>query len=284
MSQIAASTDRFAATVASLTEAQVAEATLVPPWTRGHVITHVARAADSLCRLLTWARTGVETPQYASMEARAAEIEAGARRPVDDLTTDVLDSAARFAEAVRAVPSTAWHTEVRMRTGELRTPATLVPTRLRELELHHADLDSGYGFTDIPADATRWIIDDIVEALARRGDTPPLRLETTDTGLVHALGTGGTTVRGRQADLLGWLSGRSSAPDSPLTGPTQFPRRPSGSDGIPATARASRSNTGIHRSDPLHGKPPTSDRLRSQHLASRGVGAPAVGHAGAWPR
>ncbi|MGW8955735.1 maleylpyruvate isomerase family mycothiol-dependent enzyme [Streptomyces sp. NPDC055709] len=224
LNPIAAATDRFLATVTSLTDAQVTAGTLVPPWTRGHVIAHVARATDSLCRLLTWARTGVETPQYASMDARAAEIEAGAGRPVAELAADVRDSAARFDEAIRALPTDAWHTEVRMRTGELRTPATLVPTRLRELEVHHADLDAGYGFCDIPADAARWIIDDIVEALARRQDTPPLRLETTDTGLVHVLGTGGPTVSGRQADLLAWLSGRS-----PSTGLTA-----SGADTVPS--------------------------------------------------
>ncbi|MEU0738726.1 maleylpyruvate isomerase family mycothiol-dependent enzyme [Streptomyces sp. NPDC006134] len=173
LAPIAASTDRFVATVTSLTDAQVQGGTRVPPWTRGHVITHVARAADSLCRLPTWARTGVETPQYASMDARAAEIEAGAGRRVADLVADALGTAARFEEAVRTLPPAAWHAEVRMRTGELRTPATLVSTRLRELEIHHADLDAGYGFRDIPADAARWIIDDIAEALARRPDTPP---------------------------------------------------------------------------------------------------------------
>ncbi|MDI1458815.1 maleylpyruvate isomerase family mycothiol-dependent enzyme [Streptomyces sp. ATE26] len=162
---ITASTDRFVATVASLTDVQVAGDTLVPPWTRGHVITHVARAADSLCRLLTWALTGVETPQYTSMDARAAEIEAGAGRPVAALVADIRHTAARFEDAVRALPPAAWHHEVRMRTGELRTPAALIPTRLRELEIHHADLDVGYSFADIPADAARWIIGDIVEAL-----------------------------------------------------------------------------------------------------------------------
>ncbi|MEV7505853.1 maleylpyruvate isomerase family mycothiol-dependent enzyme [Streptomyces sp. NPDC093018] len=223
---ITASTNRFVATVVSLTDAQVTGTTLVPPWTRGHVITHVARATDSICRLLAWARTGVETPQYASMEARAAEIEAGARRPVADLVADVRDTAARFEKAVRTLPAAAWHTEVRMRTGELRTPATLILARLRELEIHHADLDAGYGFSDIPVDAARWIIDDIVAALARRPETPPLHMETTDTGVVHALGTGGPTVRGRQADILAWLSGRSPGTGLTASGTDEFPAAP----------------------------------------------------------
>ncbi|WP_048910485.1 maleylpyruvate isomerase N-terminal domain-containing protein [Streptomyces sp. NRRL WC-3744] len=128
---VAASTDRVVATVTTLTDAQATGGTLIPPWTRGHVVTHVARATDSLCRLLDWARTGVETPQYASMDTRAAEIEAGAGRPVADLVADVEDSAARFEAAVRSLPPAALHAEVRMRTGEPRTPATLIPTRLR---------------------------------------------------------------------------------------------------------------------------------------------------------
>ncbi len=207
---IAASTERFVDTAKGLSPADVAGESLVPPWTRGHVITHVARAADSLCRLLSWAETGVETPQYAGMDARAEEIEAGAKRPVDELVADVAESAARFEAAVRALSSAAWHNEVRMRTGELRTPASLVPTRLRELEIHHMDLARGYSCADVPQEAARWIIEDLVEAQRRRTGAPALRIEATDTGLSLELAAGGPTVAGTQADLLGWLTGRTS--------------------------------------------------------------------------
>lgn len=104
LAPIEASTRRFVTTVESLTDADLSGASLIPPWTRGHVITHVCRATDSLIRLLTWARTGIETPQYASMEARAAEIEAGAPRPVAIQLADLLETADRFADAVRALP------------------------------------------------------------------------------------------------------------------------------------------------------------------------------------
>ncbi|MFH8682908.1 maleylpyruvate isomerase family mycothiol-dependent enzyme [Streptomyces lydicus] len=226
LGRIATSTDRFVRTVTTLTDADIRGATLVPPWTRGHVITHVARAADSLCRLLTWARTGVETPQYTGMDARAAEIEAGARRPVDALVADVLASAARFDDAVRSLPDAAWTYEVRMRTGEPRTPAALMVSRLRELEVHHADLATGYTFADIPPEAARWIIDDLVEAQRRRDGTPPLRIEATDTGLSRELGSGGPTVRGSQADLLGWLTGRTGGATLTTTAPGPVPDAP----------------------------------------------------------
>ncbi|WP_261951699.1 maleylpyruvate isomerase N-terminal domain-containing protein [Streptomyces nigrescens] len=233
-----ASMARLAGTVAGLTDQQVGGATLIPPWTRGHVLTHLARATDSLCRLLEGARTGTAIPQYPSMAARAAEIEAGAARPVAALAEDLAGSAERFAAALRALPEAAWQARVRMRTGETRTPAGLMETRLRELEIHHADLDAGYTFADIPAATVRWILDDIVAALARReadaekaaetgaetgaggdgaGRVSAVRIEATDADYARAIGSGdgagagGPVVLGRSADLLAWLTGRSPA-------------------------------------------------------------------------
>lgn len=218
---IAASTRRFAATVRTLTDADVSGASLIPPWTRGHVVTHVCRAGDSLVRLLGWARTGVEVPQYRSMESRAAEIEAGAARTVAQLLADLAESAEGFAKAVSALPPRAWDRSVRPRTGELRTPETLVPMRLRELEIHHVDLDAGYSFTDIPPPAARWILDDIADALQRReSDCPAMRLRATDSGFSRRIGAPETrpiTVVGSQADLLGWLSGRCPVERTTLT-------------------------------------------------------------------
>ncbi|WP_433566255.1 maleylpyruvate isomerase family mycothiol-dependent enzyme [Nocardia sp. CA-151230] len=210
------STQRFLATVDTLTDDRISGDSLIPPWTRGHVIAHVCRAGDSLVRLLTWSRTGVETPQYASMAARAAEIEAGAARPVAEQLADVAAGAQRFADAVRLLPAEAWERTVRPRTGEPRTPETLVPMRLRELEIHHADLNAGYSFSDIPESAARWILDDIADALSgRTPDGPALWLRATDSDFRRELrGEGHSApigISGTQADLLGWLSGRIPA-------------------------------------------------------------------------
>ncbi|WP_159048709.1 maleylpyruvate isomerase N-terminal domain-containing protein, partial [Streptomyces sp. NRRL F-4489] len=174
-----------------MTDEQVRGMSLVPPWTRGHVLTHVARAADSLCRLLEGARTGRAIPQYASMAAREAEIEAGAGRPVAVLLDDVAAGAARLDAAVRSLPEGAWRRRVRLRTGELRTPGSLLATRLRELEVHHADLAAGYTFADVPERIARWIIEDFAEAVSRRPEAlPALRIEATDAEVVVELGGG----------------------------------------------------------------------------------------------
>ena len=41
-----------------LTDAGAREPSLLPGWTRGHVLTHLARNAEGGVRLLAWARTG----------------------------------------------------------------------------------------------------------------------------------------------------------------------------------------------------------------------------------
>ncbi|OON83042.1 hypothetical protein B1H18_02275 [Streptomyces tsukubensis] len=214
LDRVALATETFLATVAGLKESDVTAASLVPPWTRGHVISHVARAGDSLGRLLEWAATGVAQAQYASMDARAEEIEEGADRSVAALVKDVATTADRFDATVRALPPEAWLVAVTPRTGEPCTPERLVLMRLRELEVHHVDLACAYTFADVPEAAAGWIIGDIARALAVREGIPATRIEATDTGLCEEWGREGSArgaphVRGGQSALLAWLTGRS---------------------------------------------------------------------------
>ena len=210
---VAEATERFLNDVAALTDDDVAGATRIPPWTRGHVVTHVARAADSYCRLLAGAVEGHEVPQYASMAFRAEQIEAGARRPVAELVGDVREASTAFADTIRDLPGHAWAAHVRMRPGELRAPAALPWIRLREIEVHHVDLDVGYGFADIPTDTAGWIVDDILFELGRRDPVPAVHLLAEDADLHRRLGPPTPCLRGTQAALLAWLSGRSSGDD-----------------------------------------------------------------------
>ena len=68
----------FARKLNELTDAQLDGGTLLPDWTRRHVIAHVGYNARAIARLVEWAATGVETPMYASPEARNHEIDFGA--------------------------------------------------------------------------------------------------------------------------------------------------------------------------------------------------------------
>ncbi|MBB1256627.1 maleylpyruvate isomerase family mycothiol-dependent enzyme [Streptomyces sp. OF3] len=220
------STHRLLATADRFADGDLAGLSLVPPWTRGHVLSHLARAAESCCRLLHWARTGEPTPQYSSMAARAAEIEAGAARSAAALAADVRATAERFRADVRALPPAAWDTPIRPRTGEWCTAERVVGIRLRELEVHHVDLAVGYTFADVPGAAADWILHDVLTTLAARDDAPALRITAADTALDTRLGGGGPTLSGSRVALLGWLTGRTAGEGLTVDGADRVPRAP----------------------------------------------------------
>ncbi|WP_327298820.1 MULTISPECIES: maleylpyruvate isomerase family mycothiol-dependent enzyme [unclassified Streptomyces] len=207
--EIAAAADRLMAGLAGLRDRDVPEPSRLPGWTRGHVLSHLARQAPALERLLEWARTGVETPQYPDRRARDAEIEAGAGRPAAVQLADVRESAAHFQQVIETLPAAAWQATVRPFTGELCTPQRILVIRLRELELHHVDLDIGYGWDGVPASARQIILADVLGYYAEAEGVPDFTLRDTGGDLLGRFGTGGPAVTGTSADALAWLAGRS---------------------------------------------------------------------------
>lgn len=214
LAAIERATGQLLASAAELTDAQMRAGSLLPGWTRGHVMTHVARNADGGARLLRWARTGVEGYEYPSMQARAAEIEAGAGRPAARLVADVRDSAARFADEYRLMPAEAWTRTVRWTSGRERPAARAADSRLTEVLVHHVDLDAGFGPADWPPGFVRDMLGRVVAAFGAReaGAVPAMELTAVDTGARYTLGGphegAGARVRGPQHALLAWLMGR----------------------------------------------------------------------------
>src|SRR5438045_4511091 len=117
LDRLAAATDRVLATATALSDAQAREPSLLPGWSRGHVLTHIARNADGMVNLLRWARTGTQTPMYASAESRAADIEAGGGRPAAGLAAAVRMPAAGPAAQAASRPGGARTAQVRRADG-----------------------------------------------------------------------------------------------------------------------------------------------------------------------
>jgi maleylpyruvate isomerase len=210
------SADRLRHSLTGLGDADVAAASALPGWSRGHVLTHLARNADALVNLLTWARTGVETPMYPSRQVRDEEIEAGAGRPAEEQRADVHDSQERLMAAAGALGDADWRAPVRWGYDAREGTADLVPwLRLVELEVHHVDLEVGYTPAHWPADFVRRQLGRVVQDRRPRDDTPPMTLRATDADVEHVLAAGpgaatsGPVVSGPQAALLAWLLGRS---------------------------------------------------------------------------
>jgi maleylpyruvate isomerase len=216
-SAVDVSTDLVLASLAALTEAQLREPSALPGWTRAHVVTHLARSAEALVRVMDWAATGVEQQPYPSAEARDEDIQAGGRRSGAELAADLAAAAAAFEARVRTLPDEAWTTEVTPR-GEPVTPARLLMVRLRELEIHHVDLAAGYHVEDIPEWVATWTLDDVLATFVRRSEPLAVRIRATDLDFERELGSGGPLVEGPLAGLLGWLSGRGGAAELTLAG------------------------------------------------------------------
>jgi len=114
----------------------------LPDWTVGHVLTHLARQADSVMSMLAG------LPQYPEGRAgRAADIEAGATRSWEVLVDDVADTATTVADALST--ETNWTGTVESIAGD--RPRSMLPfLRQREVEVHRTDIGLGYEFADLP--------------------------------------------------------------------------------------------------------------------------------------
>ena len=151
LARIQDATGRLLATVAGLADAELREPSLLPGWSRGHVLTHVARNADGLANLLRWARTGTETPMYASSRTRSSDIEAGAGRAAAELAADLRESAAGFRAQAEGLPDDAWAVPVRALNGPAFPAREVLQRRWSEVEIHHVDLAARYRPGDWPA-------------------------------------------------------------------------------------------------------------------------------------
>ncbi|MBO0831597.1 MAG: maleylpyruvate isomerase family mycothiol-dependent enzyme [Actinobacteria bacterium] len=222
LARVNRATERVQATAAGITDQLAREPSLLPGWSRGHVLTHIARNADGLRNLLIWARTGVVTPQYPSAQARNAEIEDGAGRPGSELAADVASSAAAFAAEAARLGNADWDAEVRGIRGAPHPAWFTLWRRLSELEIHHLDLAAGYQPADWPTEFAR-------EALQRvtgdftGPDSPAALLRASDHGTEHRIGppeqAPTVTIDGPSYALLAWLLGRSDG-NGLLTTPT----------------------------------------------------------------
>ena len=222
LDQVAASTARFDTAIGTLTDAALAEPSLLPGWTRGHVLAHMSRNADSLLNLLLWARTGIDIPQYASLAVRDADIEVGAPRSLTVQHDDFTASAHRWQAVATTMPPADWQAEVRNRQGGTLTADGIPWMRLRETEIHHVDLDIGYTSADWPAPFVARLLPEAIADLTANlipDATPTFDIQSTATDFIATVGPGRPhhTVLGPAHAILAWLVGRT--PGADLTGP-----------------------------------------------------------------
>jgi maleylpyruvate isomerase len=190
------------------------------------VLTHLARNAEAISRLAQWAATGVPQEMYpGGTERRDADIEAGAGRGAADHLADLRATSADLAEVLPSLRGDLAAEEVEMRGGYLVASERLPFLRLREVVLHHVDLDAGYTLAELDGEVLVRLIDDAVSRLRLSHRAPSVTLRTQE-GESWTVGDGDVEVTGSRHGLLLWLSRRIGSGVTSSTG--DLPELPRG--------------------------------------------------------
>ncbi len=193
---------------------------LLPDWSRADVVAHLALNAEALARLLhgVVADEDEDVPRtmYDSDEQRGRDIAELARAEPSEVRERLMGATTTLADAIGAMPEDQWQAKVERTPGGRTMRASSVPgMRLRELEIHHVDLDAGYTYSQWPLAFSEHLIG----AMTRRlGPDQAFEVRPLDSERSWVLGDGDAEyavpiVTGPAADLAWWLTGRA-VPDT----------------------------------------------------------------------
>lgn len=175
----------FVVAVARLSDDELASPSLLPGWSRRHVVAHVINKNEAHIGLFGGPLAGEVRRLHPDGYDPDGAADAGAMLVTSDLRAALERSFEQLEEAWDALDDDMWSSQGIMTAGP-RTMLEIAGHHLRNVEVHHVDLDVGFQ----PCD---WS-DRFVEAeLAKRLRALPDRAD--------------------HADLLAWLLGRASAPD-----------------------------------------------------------------------
>jgi maleylpyruvate isomerase len=189
--------DQFLRVVERLSDDDMRVPSRLPGWTAGHVLTHVARNADSHVRRAEAALVGEVVDQYEGGAAgRALAIEAGCLRSAAEIIQDVVSSTRAVEDVWRRLQVDAWTARSRDVNGRERPLFELPSRRWQEVEVHMVDLNLGVSHREWPPEF-------ILEWLPRTRERmwSQLPIEASRVAWDHP------------ADELAWLYGRLSRVD-----------------------------------------------------------------------
>lgn len=203
------SEQRLLRTVDSLTHEQYAEPSVLPGWSRAHVVAHLALNAEGLAGAVDGLAHERDVPVYESSERRDGDIEALAQAGPAEIRDRLFAAGQRLRDALESLDGDQWAGAVARVPGGPQWPVAIVPgTRRREVEIHHADLAAGYGPGDWPDEFSIELLGLAVADHADSEDSPGFTVRPTDAVRTWSTGTEQPVVVGTAADLAWWLVGR----------------------------------------------------------------------------
>ncbi|QIK76634.1 maleylpyruvate isomerase family mycothiol-dependent enzyme [Nocardioides piscis] len=198
---------RLVSTVEALEDATFTRPSLLPGWSVGHVLAHLALNAEALAGALAGIASGAGTPMYESQDRRDRDIaDLGAAAPAV-IRDRVIETVTLFDDQVASLPPDRWATTFsRTPGGQVIRARSTVLMRLREVDIHHADLGLAYTHADWSPQFSSSLID----YAGHRVWSAPFHVHADDLDQDWDLGEGKpeVTVRGPSHELGWWLTGR----------------------------------------------------------------------------
>jgi maleylpyruvate isomerase len=200
-------TRRLVRSVDAMTDDQWPQPSLLPGWTRAHVVAHLTLNAEGLSAALEGVHEGRPVPMYASDEARDSDISALSSASPSALRDRFLASTTVIGEWVEELAPNLAETSIERTPGGRQFPAGIAgEMRVREVEIHHADLGLDY----TAADWTPEFVDLLMGSRGVVHDGEPFVAHATDLDRTWQFGTGGPTVSGVGSALAWWATGRGT--------------------------------------------------------------------------
>lgn len=197
---LAASHQLLLERLGGLTDEMVSRSSLLPDWTVGHVLAHIAQQGDSISRLFLAAEEGEIADQYeGGFAARVTAINEAASRTAAEHVTDVRRSIYALEGAIASARQ-GWYGSARMVSGIEVRVTDLPLRRWREVEVHMGDL----GLAELGCVGPEsWSMDYVRHDLSVMTMQWKSRGSMGLTDLPQQIRTQSPTVR------LGWLMGRT---------------------------------------------------------------------------
>jgi maleylpyruvate isomerase len=172
--------------IAGVSDTDMVTPSLLPGWTVGHVLTHLARNAEAMHRRVIAATRSELIEQYpGGASGRASAIEAGSTRPAAVIKRDVVEWSSALDDLFASLAPEHWLRSVRAVAGGEHPVSELPFRRWREVEVHMVDLGVGITPDDWPQDLVDRALTRLLVGLPARAD---------------------------QRTLMAWLLGRGDAP------------------------------------------------------------------------
>ena len=206
-------------------DAELTAPSLLDGWTRGHLLTHLARNADGITATVSGGLRGEIVARYPDgWDARNAAISDGASRPYSAQVADLVESGERLDRVFTAVgEADKWDVP----TDDDRPARDWLLWRVREVEVHRVDLDAGYSPQQWPPIMVAELFASVAATLPDRA-TCPVRVEVTADGSLGPDHVGSVLTAGEGSDgvvevsgpdwaVLAWLVGRGGVVGDALT-------------------------------------------------------------------